>query len=113
MNKIVIREPLEIEPRRMTSARRQRIIARDKHCRHPGCEVTEGLEVDHILCLEIGGSDADHNLQALCREHHALKTRNDIAIIAKAKRRQANHLGQKPPPTQQLRSRGFKRRWEL
>jgi hypothetical protein len=112
VTKVCVRDPVVIEPRRMSQARRQRIIARDKHCRHPGCEVTEGLEVDHILCLEIGGSDADHNLQALCFEHHKLKTRNDIAIIAKAKRRQAKHEGREPPPTQPLRSRNtFKRRW--
>lgn len=111
--KVIIREPLEIEPRRMTSARRQRIIARDGGCcTYPGCEVAVGLEIDHTIALELGGKDADENLACLCGPHHLAKTRLDLALIAKAKRRQANHLGQKPPPTQQLRSRGFKRRWE-
>lgn len=113
MNKITITNPVEIEPRRMSSARRARIIERDGgHCTYPGCDVSVGLEIDHTIALELGGKDADANLKTLCADHHKLKTKTDAKLIWQAKRRQANHLGQKPPPTQALRSRGFKRRWE-
>lgn len=111
--KVIIREPVEIEPRRMSSARRARIIERDGGCcTYPGCEVAVGLEIDHTIALELGGKDRDDNLKTLCAGHHKLKTRVDAGLIAQAKRRQAGHLGQKPPPTQAIRSRGFKKRWE-
>jgi 5-methylcytosine-specific restriction endonuclease McrA len=106
------REPVEIDGRRMTPARRARIIARDGCCRYPGCEVAEGLEVDHIVALELGGRDRDDNLQALCVPHHKAKTKIDAGLIAKARRRKAKHEGTAPPPTQRLRSRNtFRRRW--
>ncbi len=112
MNKVCVRDPVVIEPRRMSPARRQRIIERDGGCcTYPGCEVTTGLELDHTIALELGGKDADDNLKCLCAEHHKQKTKLDAGLIAKAKRRQANHEGRKPPPTQPLRSRNtFKRR---
>lgn len=39
--------------------------------------VTPALEVDHINPLHNGGTDARSNLQALCRDCHADKTRAD------------------------------------
>lgn len=108
------REPVEPEGRKMTKARRARVIARDGgKCRYPGCEETEGLEVDHIVCLELGGRDSDDNLQALCGPHHKLKTAQDAALIAKAKRRKAKHEGTAPPSKARLRGRKFEptRRW--
>ncbi|MBN3756056.1 HNH endonuclease [Paraburkholderia sp. Tr-20389] len=36
--------------------------------------VTEATEVDHIIRLEEGGTDADANLQSLCHDCHARKT---------------------------------------
>lgn len=115
MSKITIREPVEIEERRMTPARRAKIIARDGgRCVRPDCPTpTDRLEVDHIVPLALGGSDAEWNAETVCHAHHLEKTRVDVAVIAKAKRRQRVHLGQKPPPTQKLRSRNtFKRRWQ-
>jgi 5-methylcytosine-specific restriction protein A len=108
MSKIAIREPVEVEGRHMTPARRARIIARDHgQCVRAGCEVTEGLEVDHIVCLELGGRDADWNCETLCGPHHKQKTKADAGAIARAKRRQANHLGTRPAPKRKLQSRGF------
>ncbi len=115
MSKLSIREPVEIEARKMTSARRARIIERCKgRCVRPDCPTpNDRLEVDHIVPLALGGSDADWNCEAVCHAHHLEKTRVDVAIIAKAKRRQLKHTGQAPPPTQPLRSRNtFKRRWQ-
>jgi 5-methylcytosine-specific restriction endonuclease McrA len=105
------RDPVEIEARRMSPARRGKIITRDKHCRYPGCGISDGLEVDHIVALALGGRDSDDNLECLCGPHHAQKTRRDIGLIAKAKRLHLAHTGQKPPPTQKIKSRGFQRRW--
>ena len=110
--KLTIDNPVEIAPRKMTPARRARLIERDGKCVRPGCENTGPLEIDHIVPLELGGSDADWNLECLCVEHHRIKTRADIAAISKAKRNQLKHTGQAPPPTQKIKSRGFRRRWE-
>lgn len=114
MNKIIIRDPVEIQDRGMTAARRARIIKRDNgQCVRPCCETpTDRLQVDHIVALALGGSDKDWNCETICFAHHQQKTKVDVAAIAKAKRRQLKHIGQAPPPTQQLRSRNtFKRRW--
>jgi 5-methylcytosine-specific restriction endonuclease McrA len=106
------RDPVELDGRAMSTARRQRIIARDGNCcRYPECEVMTGLEVDHIVALKLGGRDTDDNLETLCRDHHLAKTKRDVALIAKAKRLNLAHTGQKPPATQKIRSRGFQRRW--
>jgi 5-methylcytosine-specific restriction endonuclease McrA len=105
------RDPVDIQPRRMSSARRARIIARDGHCTYPGCEETQGLEVDHEIALALGGKDDDANLKCLCLHHHASKTKRDLALIAKAKRRGLKDRGEFPKAKQTLRGRGFERRW--
>jgi 5-methylcytosine-specific restriction endonuclease McrA len=100
------REAVEIDGRRMTPARRARILERDGHCcRYPGCDVKTGLQIDHIIALQLGGRDRDDNLQALCEEHHKQKTRIDAGLIAQAKRRKAKAEGAFPEPAQKLRSR--------
>ena len=50
-------------------------------CQHPLCVVCEAAGrvqpsecVDHITPREAGGTDDDHNLQALCLSCHARKT---------------------------------------
>ena len=60
-------------------ARRERILVRDAFvCRSCG-RVVSGHEanVDHIVPLEDGGTDADANLQTLCRACHGRKTRRE------------------------------------
>lgn len=114
MSKLAIANPVVIEGRSMSPARRARIIERDKgRCVRAGCETpADRLQVDHIVCLALGGSDKDWNLETLCFGHHLTKTKADVAAIAKAKRRQLSHIGEKPPPTQKIRGRNtFKRRW--
>ncbi len=102
------REEIEVDDRAMTAARRARIIARDGgKCRYPDCEISTGLEVDHIICLELGGKDRDDNLQTLCSEHHKAKTRLDHKLIAKARRRKAKDQGTYPPSRHKLRGRPF------
>jgi 5-methylcytosine-specific restriction endonuclease McrA len=105
------REPLELDERGVTAATRAHIIARDKHCQWPGCEISTGLEVDHAIALGLGGRDRDDNLQALCNDHHKIKTRRDQGLIAKAKRRGLKARGEFPKPKRPLKGRGFERRW--
>ena len=66
-----------------------------------------GFDLDHHIPLEIGGEDAEENLRPLCRPCHRLKTRSDVAVIAKAKRNFAKHHGGRAPS--RLQSRGFDR----
>lgn len=112
INSPLAREPLELDGRSMSPARRARIIARDGgQCRYPECSETKGLEIDHVIPLAIGGKDDDANLETLCAAHHLSKTKLDVKLIAKAKRLNLAHTGQKPPATQKIRNRGFQRRW--
>jgi hypothetical protein len=65
-----------------------------------------GFDLDHHIPLEIGGDDTDDNLRPLCRPCHRLKTRGDASDIAKAKRREAAHVGALAKPSS-IKSRGF------
>lgn len=91
----LLREEVPKTPRRaMTVKRRRECLARfDGICAYPGCDVKIGLEVDHVICLGLGGPDEDHNLEPLCGPHHRQKTDRDIRMIAKAQR-QAGNKGQ-------------------
>lgn len=102
------REPVKIDDRSMTASRRQRIIEeRGGVCGRRDCEITDGLEVDHIIALKLGGPDKDTNLQVLCREHHKEKTKRDRKLIAKAERQRRKDNGEWPESQHKLRSRGF------
>jgi 5-methylcytosine-specific restriction protein A len=107
--KLAIRDPVEIADRQMSAGRRARIIERDHGaCVRPACETpTDRLQVDHIVPLALGGADKDWNCETLCHSHHLLKTKADIAAIAKAKRREAAHTGKRPPTKRPIRSRPF------
>lgn len=54
-----------------------------------------GFDLDHHIPLKIGGEDSEDNLRPLCRPCHRLKTRGDVATIAKARRQRAGHTGTK------------------
>lgn len=43
----------------------------------------QATQVDHIVALINGGADTDDNLQSLCHECHAEKTRRDLGQRAK------------------------------
>ncbi|MBN3756058.1 HNH endonuclease [Paraburkholderia sp. Tr-20389] len=68
-------------PTPRTVGSRWRAIRARQLRHHPLCaeclrlgHITEATEVDHILRLEEGGTDADANLQSLCHDCHARKT---------------------------------------
>lgn len=57
--------------------KRDRILERDKGLCQPclrAGRVTPATEVDHIINLEAGGTDADANLEAICYPCHKPKT---------------------------------------
>lgn len=64
-----------------------------------GCEqeisAATGIDWDHVIPLELGGEDEIENMQPLTVRCHKAKTARDHGDIAKAKRRQAKHLGLK------------------
>jgi 5-methylcytosine-specific restriction protein A len=60
----------------------------------------EAWEVSHAVPLEMGGHDDDANRFPAHKKCHRTQTSTiDIPMIAKAKRRQARHLGIKKPRT--------------
>jgi len=77
----------------MTPKRRATVLARsDGHCAYPGCTVSEGLAIDHVIALERGGKDDDTNIQALCIDHHQSKTALDMRLIVKMRHRSKMRL---------------------
>ena len=110
----LVREPVELEPRKMSAARRQRLLERDKWmCCVKGCPqfFAWPLELDHRVPLALGGSDDDDNLTAICQMHHLEKTRDDVKAIAKAKRlsspskRQKRKIPSRPFPSRRADNR--------
>jgi len=53
----------------------------------------EKWELEHIVSYELTQDDSDENLAPSHVTCHKVKTRKDKAVIAKAKRVQAKHLG--------------------
>ena len=55
----------------------------------------ERWEIEHVIALELGGTEApmDENLQPAHAACHKRKTSTDAGLIAKAKRREAKHTG--------------------
>ena len=67
-------ELLDCSTRRFPSdALRERIVARDRTCRMPGCNRRAGTcEIDHVTDWN-GHNTVETNLHALCPRHHHLK----------------------------------------
>lgn len=105
--KLQPRERLEATPRKaMTPTRRQLVLdAYCGLCAEPGCR-NPPVEIDHILPLELSGTEAFDNLQPLCDAHHKLKTKFDRQCIDKM-RRQAKLVQEPEPSKRPIRSRGF------
>ena len=97
------KEPVPIEPRRVSPGTRAKILAATGHvCARPGCP-DKATDVDHILPLWLGGSNREKNLEGLCEAHHAAKTKAEATLRAKAKRIEARENGtrreRKPIPS--------------
>ena len=50
-------------------------------------------DVEHVIPLAMGGADDETNMRPAHKACHAPKTAEDVADIARAKRREAKHLG--------------------
>ncbi len=49
------------------------LVARDRHCTHPGCDTPPGwCEAHHLVAWQHGGRTDLANLQLLCWQHHHL-----------------------------------------
>jgi uncharacterized protein DUF222/HNH endonuclease len=64
-------------PERLKTA----LIERYPVCVVPGCCETEGLEFDHIIPVERGGTTSFQNLDRLCKWHHYLKTYHNYVLV--------------------------------
>ena len=53
---------------------REALVERDRLCVVPGCGISKGLEIDHLVPFAQGGPTSIDNLQRLCKHHHRLKT---------------------------------------
>ena len=67
------------------------------------------FQIDHIRADGLLGDPTFENSRLLCLPCHAEKTKLDVAMIAKAKRVEARHLGAHVPK-QKIQSRGFPKR---
>ncbi|KAM9863068.1 HNH endonuclease signature motif containing protein [Leucobacter sp. BZR 635] len=57
------------------------LVARDGHCRFPGCvSPVYRSEIDHTIDAALGGPTATDNLAHLCRSHHTLKGNSDWTV---------------------------------
>ena len=59
----------------------RQLVARDRHCRFPGCRMPVRLcDVDHTVDAALGGETSIRNLAHLCRRHHTLKHATDWSV---------------------------------
>jgi len=60
---------------------RTAVEERDRLCQVPTCDVTLGLEIDHIKPFAEGGAASFENLVRLCKRHHLQKTHDGYRLI--------------------------------
>ncbi|RAZ30831.1 HNH endonuclease [Microbacterium sp. SMR1] len=70
----VTRTPVEIDTYRPTASMKKLLMARDQHCRFPGCRrAAIRCELDHTVDYALGGHTHIFNLAHLCQRHHSMK----------------------------------------
>lgn len=100
--------------RRITTKQRVALFEREAGV----CHMCKGLvyageawDVSHEIPLELGGADDETNWKVAHRKCHRSHTATvDIPNIARAKRREANHIGATAPSAKPLQSKGFIKR---
>ena len=60
---------------------RTAIEERDRVCQVPTCDMTLGLEIDHIKPFAEGGAASYENLVRLCKRHHLQKTHDRYRLV--------------------------------
>lgn len=80
-------------------------------CALSGRKIMPGDEwqLDHRIPLAMGGEHSEANLQPVLATAHRLKTKADVADIAKARRVKLKHVGAWPKPKRRLQGRGFEK----
>lgn len=69
---------LTVDRYQPTPAQRRLRLARDRHCRFPGCRMpARRCQIDHNHEHHDGGPTSTTNLACLCIRHHTLKTDTD------------------------------------
>jgi len=77
---------VEIHQRAVSKSRREAVIeGQGGVCKRSYCDAP-AVDVDHILPLWSGGSNANDNLEGLCSDCHKQKTAAEAKARAKAKR---------------------------
>jgi hypothetical protein len=66
------------------AAVRRHVLARDHHCRVPGCGTRRRLDLHHVIHRAHGGTNDPSNLAALCPHHHRRHHRGDLGISGDA-----------------------------
>ncbi|MCH8965978.1 MAG: HNH endonuclease [Planctomycetes bacterium] len=57
----------------------------------------DGVEYDHIIADEHGGSNEPDNCQVLCVGCHKPKTRADMEVTVRGRKARAQHIGANKP----------------
>ena len=57
------------------------IEERDRVCQVPKCDMSVGLEIDHIIPFAEGGATSFENLVRLCKRHHLQKTHDGYRLM--------------------------------
>ncbi len=60
---------------------RTAVEERDRVCQVPTCDMSLGLEIDHIVPFSEGGAASLENLVRLCKRHHLQKTHDGYRLI--------------------------------
>ena len=86
--------------KRKSISTKQRVALFQKHngvCHICGGKINvgEAWEVEHVIPFAMGGEDSESNWSPAHVRCHRTKTTDDVGKIAKAKRREARHIGAK------------------
>jgi 5-methylcytosine-specific restriction protein A len=97
--------------RRISAKERVAIFTREAglcHMCKGAVTVGQAWDISHDIPLELGGADEGENLKVAHRTCHRDHTAAvDAPAIAKAKRREAAHMGAKTAPSKKIESAGF------
>ena len=78
---------------------RTAVEERDRVCQVPKCDMSVGLEIDHIKPFSEGGPASLENLVRLCKRHHLQKTHDGYRLIKGEKANETKWAWRAPPDT--------------
>lgn len=73
--------------RTVTARQFRALLARDRHCAHPGCRSKAGMEAHHVIHWISGGRTELANLLLLCERHHHAHHDGEFSIDALGRQR--------------------------